>query len=553
MKKVLSLFFIIFINTSFLFSQAIYNKDGIRLYHYLSAEEAELYKSVDMQLVTTAAPSGELRPIAEYEPAEAVLVRYPFGIPFSLIKEMAKDVKVITIVANTSEKNTVLNQYNSNGVNTANCDFLIAASDSYWTRDYGPWFMAINNHDVGIYDFTYNRPRPNDNQINTKLATYLSLNRYASTIKHTGGNFMNDGINQAASTKLVLEENPSYTQQDIEAHFLQYMGIEHYHITDDPLSEYIEHIDCWGKYLAPDKVMIGQVPQSDSRYNLFEDIANYFASQTSSWGTPYKVYRVYTPGAVGTYGLPTPYTNSLILNNKVFVAISGNSNDAAAIAAYKAAMPGYEVIPINYSSWEDTDALHCRTHEIADRCMLYIKHQPLFGEIENTGSLTINAEVYSYCDNTIYPDSVLVYLKIEDGEYQPYNMQNSDNHTWSVTIQNLPSKEIDYYIYAADMSNRREKHPLIGAADPHIFKLIGEPSSVDEINNNEINIYPNPAYDFINIYNTISSTANIYNIFGQKIREIQIKNGVNTIDIKDLPSNIYFITINNKAYKFIKK
>ena len=201
MKKRL-LFIALFASLSSLFAQNLYNEDGIRLYHTPSQEEIEWAKRKGIVVETTPTappPSGQIRPIAEFEPAEAVLVRYPFGIPISLIKEMANDVKVITIVANTSQQNTVLNQYNSNGVNTANCQFLIANTDTHWTRDYGPWFMALDNSSVAMFDFTYNRPRPNDNQINGRLATYLSdngveINRYASTLTLTGGNFMNDGI-----------------------------------------------------------------------------------------------------------------------------------------------------------------------------------------------------------------------------------------------------------------------------------------------------------------------------------------------------------------------
>ena len=473
MKKTLLFCTILIASVGTLFSQPIYNKDGVRLHHHLSAEEAELYKTIRMETAPTAPPVGQLRPIAEYEPAEAVLIRYPFGIPMSLIKEMAKDTKVITLVSNATQQNTVMNQYTSNGVNTANCEFLIANTDSYWTRDYGPWFMAIDNTEVAMYDFTYNRPRPADNNVNTVVANHLSMSRHASNIQHCGGNFMNDGKSQAASTTLTLSENSGYTQAQIKQHFLEYMGIEDYHFLTDPLQDYIQHIDCWGKFLSPNKVIIGQVPQSDSRYQLFENVANYFASTISAWGMPYEVYRVYTPGAVGYYGTATPYSNSLILNKKVFVAQTGNANDAAALQVYRDAMPGYEVFGIMSSEWIDTDALHCRTHEIADRCMLYVKHMPHFGEIENIGSIDFSAEIHSYCDNTIYPDSVIIYLRVDGGEYTAYNMEYADNNIWETTVSSLPNGFIEYYVFAADESGRRECHPYIGAPDPHKFTLFG--------------------------------------------------------------------------------
>ena len=480
MKKYILFFVAILLIKVSLFAQPIYNEAGIRLYHTPSQEEIEWAQTNNIKSVTTPTPPppGALRPIAEYEPAEAVLIRYPFGIPMALIKEMAKDCKVITIVSSANQQNTVLGQYNSNGVNTANCEFLIAQTDSYWTRDYGPWFMASDNNEVAMYDFTYNRPRPQDNLINSALASYLSndgvqISRYASTIQTAGGNFMNDGTSQAASSvEQFYEDNPGMTIAQWQTHFLEYMGIEQYHFIHDALGDYINHIDCWGKYLAPNKVLIGQVPTSNSQYQFYEAAADYFAAQTSPWGMPFKVYRVYTPGGSAT----TPYTNSLILNNKVFVPVNSatNANDIAALQTYKNAMPGYEIIGINYHEWQNTDALHCRTHEIADRCMLYIKHQPYFAEIENTGTLTFTTALYSYCDNNIYSDSVIVYLKYADGEYEPYPMSNLGNNTWEVTITNLPNELIEYYIFAADESGRRECHPYIGAPDPHKFQLTGE-------------------------------------------------------------------------------
>jgi agmatine/peptidylarginine deiminase len=516
MKKNL-LLLTIFVTTILIsFSQPIYNKAGIRLYKTPSQEEIEWAKSqgYDMLRTTpTPPPVGQLRPVAEWEPAEAVLIAYPLGIPVSLIKEMAKDIKVITIVAGTLQQNTALNYYNSNGVNTANCEFLVAPSDSYWTRDYGPWFMAIDNSKMAMYDFTYNRPRYNDNLINGELAPFLSSNgpnidRYASTLLHCGGNYMADGTSQAASTTLVLEENYMTTPQ-IKQHYLEYMGIEEYHFTEDPLQDYIKHIDCWGKYLAPNKVMLGQVPSTDPRYGLFEAAANYFASLTSPYGTPMQVFRVPTPGASNWSSPATPYTNSLILNNKVFVPQTGHANDAAAIQAYKNAMPGYEVIGIYYDYWIDTDAIHCRTHEIADRCMLYIKHQPDYEDMVNIGVLNFGMELYSYCNHTIYQDSVIVYLRVDGGEYAAYNMEYLGDNKWAINICGLPGGLIEYYVFAADESGRRERHPYIGGDDPHKFNLIGTPPpvpvlSLDKTSSSVYSDVVTIVEDYITISNTCS-------------------------------------------------
>ena len=82
---------------------------------------------------------------------------------------------------------------------------------------------------------------------------------------HTGGNYMVDGYGTAASTTLVLSENTNQTASSIQSMANNYLGINNYMLIDDPLGDYIEHIDCWGKFLDVDKVLIGQTPPPDWR------------------------------------------------------------------------------------------------------------------------------------------------------------------------------------------------------------------------------------------------------------------------------------------------
>ena len=85
-----------------------------------------------------------------------------FGIPMALSRIWPQDVMVTTIVLNSAQQGTVTSQYQAAGVNMAHCNFLLAPSDSYWTRDYGPWFESDSSNHIGIIDFPYNRPRPHD-------------------------------------------------------------------------------------------------------------------------------------------------------------------------------------------------------------------------------------------------------------------------------------------------------------------------------------------------------------------------------------------------------
>lgn len=445
---------------------------------YLSEEEMNTpLRNIDF--TETPPPTGIARMVGEYEPMQAVLIRYPLGIPYSLIREMAKDIEVITLVSSNSQANTVLNLYTNNNINTDNCSFIVAPTDSYWTRDYGPWFIFDGNDEPGIVDFPYNRPRPNDNNVIPVIADQMGVNLFGMNVMHTGGNMMADGYTYGASTDLVYDEN-NLTPQQVAEKFEDYLGITRYDVTIDPQGEYIKHIDCWGKYLAPDKILIGEVPPSNPQYNDYESVAEYFANTPCAYGYPYKVYRVFMPG---TYP-PTPYSNSLILNDKVFVPISGSQHDNAALEVYQEAMPGYEIVGIHFNDWLNTDALHCRTHEIADIAMLYVNHMPTYGTQAWSDSLSIETGIKAYSGASLIADSLNLFYSINGGPYLSKPLIVNETNNWQAWIGGYDSFDtIRYYLAAADESGRSIKHPFMGAHDPHMFVM-------EEKIVNELTIHP---------------------------------------------------------------
>lgn len=456
------------------FAQQTDPNNGLK--HWMTPEEAANSDQIGRGFVETDPPTGLVRNVEEFGPTESVLIRYPFGIPINLIKEMAENDTVITIVSSLSQQASVTSQYQSVGINLSHCKFLLAPTNTYWTRDFGPWFVTYGDNQVGIIDFPYNRPRPNDDEIPKKVATMLGIEWFGMNVIHTGGNYMTDGVGQASSTTLVWDENPSQTHEQIAQKMNDYLGIENYYVVEDPNGTYIDHIDCWGKFLAPDKVLIRKVPFSHPQYNQIENTASYFSSQISSYGTPYRVYRVNTPNN-------EPYTNSYILNKKVLVPIMGNSNDNAALQAYQAAMPGYEVIGFlgdPSTPWESTDALHCRTHEIADRGMLYIKHQPLLGEKTAQFAFPVMTEIVPFSDQPVYPDSARVIYKVNSGSWDTLSLTNTTGNYWTASIPGqMEGDTVSYFITASDASGRTQNHPFIGAPDPHVFYVkISNPPDV---------------------------------------------------------------------------
>jgi len=463
---ILAVLILLYPNNYLVQAQKPGKKDEIRFTHHMSPEEKKLKHLIGTDFVLTPPPDGPIRDVAEFEKMQAVLIRYPFGISYSVIKEMSEDIIVVTLVEDQSAENYVLSQYNSNNVNTVNCEFLHAPSNSYWTRDYGPWFVFDGNDQPGIIDFPYNRPnRPDDDEVPVEVANMLGINLFGMNVIHTGGNYMTDGMGISSSSELVWEEN-SLTPAQIDQEFQDYLGINTYHVVPDPNNTYIDHIDCWGKFLDIDKVLIREVPSSHPQYDEIEATATYYAAQISSYGVPFQVIRVYTPN-------DEPYTNSLILNRKVLVPITGSQWDDEALQTYEEAMPGYEVIGMT-GSWVSTDALHCRSKGIADIGMLYIKHIPLLADQPVQSQYSIEAEITAYSGQSIYPDSVFVIYSVNGADWDTIPMNNTSG---KIYIGDIPGQvygsQLQYYLYAADQSGRHATHPFIGSPDPHVF-YVGE-------------------------------------------------------------------------------
>lgn len=526
------------------------------LTHHLSTWEKELMQNSTRSFTETPPPTGEVRNIAEWEAMESVLVAYTggFGVPLSLIAEMSQDCNITTIVSGSSEETAVNNIYSNNGVNTANCTYVYQDPDSYWTRDYSPWYIAIDDSEVAIINFPYNRPRPNDNDAPILMANTLGIDLYGMDVTHTGGNYMTDGYGKAASTDLVWEDNTSQSHAQINTKMQDYLGIDTYHVTLDPLDDYIKHIDCWGKFLDVDKVLITEVPTSDYRYDDYEFVANYFASQNCSWGYPYEVIRV--QAATYSAGDINPYTNSLILNDKVFVPQTGSSLDDDAIAVYEAVMPGYEIFGVFSNSWINSDALHCRTHGIADREMLYIEHYPLYSALTFQSEYVIEADVVSYGGSAISSGFPKLFYQQNGGAWEEVEMQNTTVNTYTADIPGLNgSNDVAYYIYAENDNSKTESHPRIGVSDPHLFSYSGGSIGLNEFaENNDVTIFPNPTSESFSLNTTLDTgVVTIYNTNGQQVYTTRFTEPNTNINVATFTTGIYIVKVESENHSITRK
>lgn len=514
----------------------------------------------------TTAPTGEVRFPAEFEPVQAVMVVYPLNVPYQLLQEISENCKLITVINRRNNSSATIEdiktEYSNNGVTTSNCEFIEIKNEviedglnSYWIRDFGPWYI-FEDKEVAIVDNIYNRSfvddksnpissptwsntRWRDDKFAADYANNNSVPLYGMEVIHTGGNMMQDGRGVGVSDLIVHTQSETFagiSKETVNQRMNDYLGIDTYHVTIDPQGDYIAHVDCWGKLLAPDKIIIARVPSTHEQYSAYEEVASYFASTNCCWGYPYKVYRVDIPVTekenIADVDKIAPYTNCLILNKKVLVPISSltpSSYNEAALAVYKEAMPGYEIIGIDYvytksddygsydvCGWENTDALHCRTRDIMDFNMLFVDHRNvLFGEQTYQESYPITAKFIAYSGNNI--TSTQLHYSINDGAYQTVEMTatgNADEYAANITGHNN-GDVIKYYVTGEDASGKTCVQPQFGELEPHTFtagEASGQPTKtvLNTTKYYRIKTASGTGYQYLTIFDHTSNPLGTY-------------------------------------------
>ncbi len=440
-------------------------------------------------------PTGPIRNCAEWEPTSGVMLRYPLGLPYSLLRDMDDHV-MLHVVVSSGYQATAQSNLESQGVDMDKVQFLVRNNDSIWTRDYGPWFIFNGEGQLGIVNHTYNRPyRPNDNLIPLYFGQQQDVPVYSHSMYHTGGNYMTDGAHISSSTRLVYNEAASsngMSSTEVDALMAQYYGVENYAVLDYIEYGGIHHIDTWAKFLDEENVLVKEVWTSHHTYDDLEQRATLLASLPSSTGRNYQVHRVYCYSISG--GSPASYTNSLILNNHIYVPLFGNAiYDDAALTTYRQAAPGYEVSGYYYSGFLSDDALHCRTKGIMDAGMLRVGHIPVREDRE--GAVSIEAEIVAHSGGQI--TEAVVNYRHNDGTWYAVDMEADLRGNYLAEIPS-PSEPgpCEYYISAGDDSGRTAGMPRTQPEATYIFNHLAGMSAAPGAQLPEAALlkgnYPNP-------------------------------------------------------------
>ena len=506
-------------------------------------------------------PNSPVRTIAEWEELQGIMVTYTSftGMIRDIIRAAREECKVYVVCSNA---NTVINALVATGIDTSNVECVVANFNSVWSRDYGPWSAYTNEVDSLItIDWIYNRPRPFDDQIPVTISGLIGTTLYETTaapwdLVHTGGNFMTDGLGTGFSSKLILNENNSKTEAEIDTIMKRFMGIDRYIKMDNLPYDVIHHIDMHMKLLNEETILMGEYPQGVADGPQIEANLQYVVSNfMSAFGTPYKVIRIpMPPDQLGRYpnnnGDYWTHTNASIINGSVLVPVYGGPTDSTAIRIFQEAMPGYNIVGINSRpSIPSLGAIHCIMKEIGSADPLLIVHQEYEDTFDDVNPYLIEADIkhrsgISTADLFFRTDTAQPYSSI--------SMSNTIGNQWSASI---PAQSIGttvhYYIDAQANSGKTQVRPIVapdGSFDFNVKVLTGlnEASAQEEFKAG--NIFPNPASAITCIPVTFASAGDfdlqLFDMTGRMVEEIfsgQVEAGERKffVDASRLSAGVY--------------
>jgi hypothetical protein len=149
-------------------------------------------------------------------------------------------------------------------------------------------------------------------------------------------------------------------------------------------------------------------------------------------------------------------------------------------------------------------------------------------------------------NGTIYPSGN---IPVTSGESQSFTFTPNSNYQLATVLidgiaQTLSTNQ---YVFANVLSD-------------HTIYVDFSAGIEDQINENWIQIYPNPTISLINVYIDLkrleSKECNIYDVYGQLIKNVLIQNELTTLDLSEFASGVYYFifeTKNGISYRKIVK
>ncbi|MBK9984971.1 MAG: agmatine deiminase family protein [Saprospiraceae bacterium] len=444
---------------------------------YLKKHDVSIARHIPM------APPTKVRTMAEWEQIQAVTIAWTgqATILKEIVRNAVKECKVLII---TTDSTTVTNQLTNAGIPLDSVRFVVTPFNSIWVCDYGAWSVYSNDVDsLWQIDWIYNRPRPQDDATPAAVADYLHIPLYEATVDpddfvHTGGNHFSDGLHNAFSSMLVLEENSDKTEDEIDTIAKKYLGVEQY--VKFPTLPYdgIHHLDMHMRIIDEETIIVGEYPDGVADGPQINANIEYLNNEIkTSFGHKYRIIRMpMPPDANNRYpdhgGNYRTYTNAVFLNKTLLVPTYEEKYDTTALRIYRENLPGYNVVGINCNSIiSSLGALHCITKLVGVTDPLLIAH----ARLRDSDNAEQDYPVTAYIRHSSGIEGADLYYRLaDDSVYNKVIMSISDTlqNIWSAVIPaQVSGSEVQYYIKARSNSGKEQVRPIVAPKGYFNFRI----------------------------------------------------------------------------------
>ncbi|MGE3107858.1 MAG: agmatine deiminase family protein [Phycisphaerales bacterium] len=306
-------------------------------------------------------PTGPVHCTAEYEPVEGILLTWKSFT--SIITQMARwittdgNADVYIALDSTSQQASATSALTAGGVNMSRVRFVIRSTNTVWIRDYGPRYIYEGNCRA-IIDHVYNRPRPLDDAYPAYFAQLKRHARYNIPLVHGGGNYHLSALGESFCTRLINNENPGLTEQQIHDYWDAFQNLDTTFFNPFPTTvDLTQHIDMWMEVTGDRSVVISDWPFNvGSTQDVICDGAA-AALEAQGW----TVFRVPARSVGGNH---YTYTNVVICNNVVIIPTYTNSSvtqhNTPALAVWQQVYPNKIIRQVNCEAMvASAGVMHC--------------------------------------------------------------------------------------------------------------------------------------------------------------------------------------------------
>jgi agmatine deiminase len=364
----------------------------------ISAADAERALAADDAPIDRVPPDASSPPLrqpirlpAQWQPMERILMTFPVLYPplWDVHRQMIAAITPVadmTVIVPSAAWARAIRFYLGephpnpsphtergfqNRIQLDRVQFLQAPTDDIWIRDYGPFvgYDAAGERAVidGQFDPLGAYPQARDDGFAAVWAAYRGLPSRRFEFHTEGGNYWSDGAGTLIVSDEMLARYPHMTARDIEARLCEAFAFDKLIMLPRLLREETGHIDLVCKLADETTVLINR-PNGSLNDERLRQAAAMLRGETNAAGQPYRVIDLPFPSLYHNwfvYPVWRTYTNSLTVNGRVLVPIFGVGEDREALAIYRAAMPQYEIVPIDCrASANGGGAVHCLTKEV---------------------------------------------------------------------------------------------------------------------------------------------------------------------------------------------